>query len=419
MERISCEGALGAEQYVTRSKHVSSLLPFLGCLSIWWWHRCDLSGGCRAVFVATCVPRGRAEGGSRGGAGSPSLGSQVEVVALLVVVEHLLPKARGVHPGDEVLHGPGDEESGVGHHLGPHTDVSLLHEGDGVAHVLGHPQLHQQAGQAPAAEGGGREALADGQRPPAVHQPQPVQLLQQRGGAAGAEGGAGRSQVAEAAGQGADGAGQRLVLHVVLPPTQPVPPQRLHLGQVPRRRLPAHQLQPPQQLLLVVLELAHHVGDPAALRRPATAPSGAERRFPGGESPAAALLLAPCPGGGGDRRASLALLGWPRLSSALRRGCCRERRTRQTNSTPAGGARGSGCCSSLLPSLGCGGFSLRSAHRRGEPGSERRPRYGPGALRPSLEPGLRRQPFLFSAGIKSRLRHSSWEHGCSAGFLHL
>lgn len=276
MERISCEGALGAEQYATRSKHASSLLPFLGCLSIWWWHRCDLSGGCRAVSVATCVRRGRAEGGSRSGAGSPSLGSQVEVVALLVVVEHLLPKARGVHPGDEVLHGPGDEESGVGHHLGPHTDVSLLHEGDGVAHVLGHPQLHQQAGQAPAAEGGGREALADGQRPPAVHQPQPVQLLQQRGGAAGAEGGAGRSQVAEAAGQGADGAGQRLVLHVVLPPTQPVPPQRLHLGQVPRRRLPAHQLQPPQQLLLVVLELAHHVGDPRC------APPASDGPFRGG-----------------------------------------------------------------------------------------------------------------------------------------
>ena len=46
------------------------------------------------------------------------------------------------------------------------------------------------------------------------------------------------------------------------------------------------------------------------------------------------------------------------------------------------------------------------------------PRYGPGTVRPSQQPLLHAQPFLFSPGVKSWLRHSSWKNGYSGGFLH-
>lgn len=334
--------AKGSQEQVdtTREAHSSLLAPFAGvCLS---------SGGTAVLLLGCASCRAEQRGADRA-----ALRGQVEVVALLVVVEHLLPQAGRVHPGDEILDGAGHEERGVRHHLGPHTDVSLLHEGDGVAQVLRHAQLHQQPGQAPAAEGGGRDVLADGQRLPAVHQPQPVQLLQQRGGAAGAEGGAGRAQVAEPPGQGAHGAGQRLVLRVVLPPAHPVPPQRPHLRQVPPRRLPVHQVQPPQQLLLVVFQFPHHLCG-TALRR--------LRRLPG-----------TFPGRSG--RCPAAFPGRSRRDTepgVPPRECFPGSRAKDGPESPSPRRR-----RQIEPSPGCGCFPPRCAHRRGQPGAEGSPQVRP------------------------------------------
>mmetsp|Transcript_10571 Transcript_10571/g.25884 ORF Transcript_10571/g.25884 Transcript_10571/m.25884 type:complete len:209 (+) Transcript_10571:149-775(+) len=193
--------------------------------------------------------------GSGVSAVSPLRVEKVVVVQLVVVRRHLPLDLGGVHPGHEVLEVARHQVGWVAHRLGSHPHVPLLDERHGFPQRLRHLQPHHDHAQAPAAEARGAELVAQRQALLAGDRAHVVELLQQRVGQRQPVRVA-RVQRLEHADELGDHAAELVVLLVIVAVLQVVPPHHLHLAVVVLG-FPLQEVHLLQQLLLVVLELAH------------------------------------------------------------------------------------------------------------------------------------------------------------------
>lgn len=91
---------------------------------------------------------------------SPRL-QQIKIVQFLAVLQDISLYLGALHPGNKVLHAPGNKESRVGNRFRADPDVALLDELDGRLHRLSHAESGHHHGKAAAAEGGHGHRLFD------------------------------------------------------------------------------------------------------------------------------------------------------------------------------------------------------------------------------------------------------------------
>lgn len=91
---------------------------------------------------------------------------KVVIINLIIILGDLPLDLGLIHPGDEILHVPGDMEGRVLNSFRPHTDMALLDQGDGLPQRFRHLQVHQDDGEAAPAErrDGGPGELGEGIR---------------------------------------------------------------------------------------------------------------------------------------------------------------------------------------------------------------------------------------------------------------